>query len=157
MDKSRGRPKTKKGAKKAKRAKRAGGRRPYEEDDLIRALNHPLRRQILRLLHSSRKPLSPTEIEERLELGDDHGGKLSSVSYHATVLARYRTISLVGEQQVRGAMEHFYESRVPASGWVRGVLKRLQKSDEARLWPKGRGPRDRKAPGKEGRQRDGGG
>jgi DNA-binding transcriptional ArsR family regulator len=141
----------KKGAKRAKRAKPAKPRKPYEEADLIRALGHELRRQILRLLHSSGKPLSPTEIEVALGLGDNRAGKLSSVSYHVAVMAGYKTIALVDEQPVRGAMEHFYVSEVSKVAWVRGVLKRTWESDEARLWPKGRGPGAKKAPAKERR------
>jgi hypothetical protein len=88
-------------------------------------------------LHSSSEALSPIEIERKLELGDEHGDKLSTVSYHVATLARYKTISLVDEQPVRGAMEHFYESRVSESRWVRDLLKRMQDKDEALLCPKG--------------------
>jgi DNA-binding transcriptional ArsR family regulator len=145
------RPKAKEDAQKAKPAKGAGSREPYEEDDLISALNHPLRRQILRLLHSSGKPLSPTEIEKELALGKLPKGHLSTVSYHVTALARHKTISKVDEQPVRGAVEHFYESRVSGGRWVRDLLKRMQKKDEGLLWPGGRSPSARKAPEQEKR------
>lgn len=135
MAKSGERPKAKKGAGKAKRANRA---KRYEEDDLIKALNHALRRQTLRLLHSSRGPLSPAQVEAKLELGDGPKDQLSQVSYHMKVLVRFKVVSLVDEQQVRGAMEHFYVSEVSNNTWVRNSLKRTQKSDEAQLWPKGR-------------------
>jgi DNA-binding transcriptional ArsR family regulator len=123
------------------RAKRTNGAeddKPYEEDELIRALNHVLRRQILRLMHSSKEPLSPTQIEQTLKLGSKPKESLSTVSYHVGVLVDYRTVRLVDEQQRRGAMEHFYRSTVSESTWVRGLLKRTQKSDEAKLWPRGR-------------------
>ena len=151
MAKSGGQQKAKKSEGKAKRAKRAGGEEPYEVDDLIRALNHRLRRQILRLLHSSRRPLSPTLIEETLELGDHNEHKLSTVSYHVGVLAGFKAIFLVDEQPVRGAMEHFYASAVSDTAWVRSLLKRTLKSDEAQLWPKGRGKNGKRAAKKKGR------
>jgi DNA-binding transcriptional ArsR family regulator len=135
MAKSGERPKAKKSAGKGRRA---NGAKPYEEDDLIKALNHALRRQALRLLHASRKPLSPAQIEAKLELGEAPKDQLSQVSYHVKVLVRLKVISLVDEQQVRGAMEHFYTSEVSSNAWVRNSLKRTQKSDEAQLWPKGR-------------------
>jgi len=150
VEKSDGRAKPRKEAKKVKQGKRVGNRKPYADDDLIRALNHALRRQILRLLHSSRTSLSPTEIEQKLALGKFPKEHLSTVSYHMTVLAGYKTISLVDAKPVRGAMEHFYESRISEGRWVRDLLKRTQKKDEALLSPKGR-PGGEKAPRKEKR------
>jgi hypothetical protein len=71
-------------------------------------------------------------------LGAEPKEQLSQVSYHMKVLLRLKVVSLVDEQQVRGAMEHFYVSEVSNNAWVRDSLKRTQKSDEAHLWPKGR-------------------
>jgi hypothetical protein len=126
-----GRPKTKTGRQKAEHANGAGSGKPYEEADLIRAINHPLRRQILRLLHSSEDPLSPTQIEQTLELGHEPKESLSTVSYHVRALAE------VGRRQVRGAMEHFYASQVSDCAWVCHSLKKTRKSDEASLRPTG--------------------
>lgn len=127
--------------KSAAKAKRSNGAKPYEEDDLIKALNHALRRQALRLMHASKRPLSPAQIEAKLELGKDPKDQLSQVSYHIKVLARLKVISLVDEQQVRGAMEHFYISEVAKNSWVRDSLKRTEEADEQQLWPKGRSRR----------------
>jgi DNA-binding transcriptional ArsR family regulator len=151
MAKSGGRPKAKKGAGKAKRAQGAPSDKPYKEDDLIRAVNHPLRRQILRLLHSSRDPLSPMQIEKTLELGDEPKENLSTISYHVRVLADYKISPKVGQRQVRGAMQRFYVSEVSDSACVRGLLKRTLESDEAQLWPKGREQSGKKAPKKKRR------
>lgn len=144
MKESEPQPKTKKGAE----AKVAKGDKPYKDEDLIRGLNHPLRRQVLRLLHSTRVPLSPSDIEKDLELGDSEGDKLSNVSYHTSLLARLRIVSLADHQQVRGALEHFYASQVSDARWVKGLLSRTQESDEARLWPRGRNRPRSKAAGK---------
>lgn len=113
----------------------------YAEEDLLKALVHPLRRQILRLLHSSNEPFSPVQIEKELGLG----GELSSVSYHVTVLFGYKVLRRTGKRQVRGAMENFYASRVEDVPWLRGVLSRTQESDEKKLWPKGRPRVNRKS------------
>jgi DNA-binding transcriptional ArsR family regulator len=120
-------------------AKGTEGDPHYKEEDLLRALNHVLRRQALRLLHSSKKPLSPVQVEAQLKLGEEVKEGLSQVSYHMKTLARLRVISLDDEEQVRGATKHFYVSNVSDIAWVRGLLKRMQKCDEAQLWPRGRG------------------
>lgn len=136
-------PKGSKGGDKEKDAKRknakGGGKgKPYKEDDLIPALNHAVRRQALRVLHSSRKPMGPAQVAAKLKLGGGPKDRLSQVSYHMKVIARLRVISLVDEHQVRGAMEHIYASEVAKDTWVRAMLKRTQESDEAQLWPGGR-------------------
>jgi hypothetical protein len=130
---------------KTSRTGTAKRRRPCTEADLISALNHPLRRQILRLMHSTQDPLSPSGIEAELALGDEPGAKLSSISYHTSVLGRLNAIAMVGQRQVRGAMEHFHASQVADTAWVRGLLSRTRESDEAQLWPEGRGRPRRKA------------
>lgn len=111
----------------------------YADDDLIRAMTHPLRREALRALNSSRRPLSPQEIEDKLGLTEERKEQLSSVSYHVRELARRKAVSLVREEPVRGSRRHLYVSKVAGIAWVRDLLKRMQKSDEARLWPRGRG------------------
>jgi DNA-binding transcriptional ArsR family regulator len=133
MAKSGERPKAKQGAGKSKRANDA---KRCEEENLIKALNHALRRQTLRALHSSKKPLSPAQIDAKLA-GEGPKNQLSQVSYHMKVLARFKVVSLVDERQVRGAMEHFYVSEVASNAWVRSSLKKMQKADEAQLLPKG--------------------
>lgn len=134
-----GKPKAKKGSGRDKRAAGAGAGKPYKEEDLIRALTNALRRQVLRLLHSSKKPLSPAQVEAELKLGEEVKEELSHVSYHMKTLARLEVISLDDEEQVRGATKHFYVSNVSGIAWVRGLLKRMQKCDEEQLWPRGRG------------------
>jgi hypothetical protein len=113
---------------------RSSGAKPYAEEDLISAINHPLRRQLLRFIHSANEPQSPCQLAHKLDLEN----MLSQVSYHVTVLARYRVISLSAQRPVRGALEHFYASEVSDVAWLRGLLDRTREADAAALWPKQR-------------------
>lgn len=74
--------------------------------NLISALNHKIRRQMLRRLNRSKGPLSPAKLSKQLEL------PVSNLSYHMDVLRKCSAVAIVSEQQVRGAIEHLYESRV---------------------------------------------
>jgi DNA-binding transcriptional ArsR family regulator len=95
-----------------------------DKQDLIAALNHRTRRQMLRLLHADEEPLSPARMAERLDRS------MSSISYHVCVLRGCRAIDLVGEQQVRGAIEHFYVSEVADNPTVLKVLEETEAEDE---------------------------
>jgi DNA-binding transcriptional ArsR family regulator len=66
----------------------------------VKALSHPLRLQILRLLEE--KDGSPVEIATTLGL------PVNRVSYHMRQLARFGLIKLVKRTPRRGAVEHHY-------------------------------------------------
>jgi DNA-binding transcriptional ArsR family regulator len=88
---------------------------------LVYALNHPLRRRILRYLLSQcddDEALSPNQASIALNY------KLSNIAYHFRVLADTGTLTLVGKGRVRGAVEHFYRPSVAfsRSAWVRRAL-----------------------------------
>ncbi len=90
----------------------------------IAALNHPLRRHILRILRET-KLASATEIARQKEL------RLGNVAYHVKVLADLEVLELVHRRQVRGAFEKFYRAAA-ANGdgdWVAIVLERTRQSD----------------------------
>ncbi len=91
------------------------------ETDLLMALRHPLRRDILRLM-AGEKAVSPREIANALGL------PLSSVSYHMRVLAERAAIALVRTKPVRGSTQHFYRSVLEAP-WARQILG-LTESEE---------------------------
>lgn len=82
--------------------------------DLLVAMNHPLRREILRRI-DKKDLFTPGEIAKELHRD------LSIVSYHVRVLAECRAIVLVGEKPVRGATQHFYRP-ISHEPWVRDVL-----------------------------------
>lgn len=76
--------------------------RPDEKhDDLMYALLHPLRKQILRAMLGKPK-ISPREIADLIDQ------PLPNVSYHVRVLADRKTIALVDTAPARGAVQHFY-------------------------------------------------
>jgi DNA-binding transcriptional ArsR family regulator len=85
-----------------------------DDNDLLVALRHPLRREILREM-AGEEAVSPREIATTLRQ------PLSNVSYHVRVLADCAAVSLVGTKPVRGSMQHFYRAAIEAP-WAREVL-----------------------------------
>jgi len=74
---------------------------------MVRALAHPLRVLILRLLEEG--PSSPKRLSERT------GEPLGNFSYHMKVLTDYGCIELAEVRPVRGAVEHIYKLKPNAS------------------------------------------
>lgn len=70
---------------------------------LLVELQHPLRRELLRLTIDS-EPISPTELTRRVDV------TLSTVAYHVRVLANCGALELVETRQSRGATMHFYRA-----------------------------------------------
>jgi DNA-binding transcriptional ArsR family regulator len=85
-----------------------------DDNDLLVALRHPLRRDILRAMEGE-EAISPREIAATLQQ------PLSNVSYHVRVLADCAAVSLVGTKPVRGSMQHFYCTSIEAP-WALEVL-----------------------------------
>lgn len=81
-------------------------RRRLDSERLMKAMSHPLRAAILRVLNE--RTASPAELAR--ELGDH----LHNVSYHTKRLEQLGCIELVKERQVRGAVEHFYRATTRA-------------------------------------------
>jgi DNA-binding transcriptional ArsR family regulator len=87
---------------------------PLDWEHLARATAHPLRISILEILGmDGGRILSPSELSQELQI------PLSNTNYHVTELAKARLIELVGQQQVRGATEHFYRLPVVGDGAAR--------------------------------------
>jgi DNA-binding transcriptional ArsR family regulator len=74
---------------------------------LIRALGHPLRVEILRVL--GERSGSPMALSKIL------GQPLGNVSYHVSVLAENDCIELIETRPARGAVEHIYRAKSHAS------------------------------------------
>ena len=72
------------------------------EQQLFKALSHPLRFQALMILNE--RVASPNELSKEL------GEGLSQVSYHVKVLLESDCIELVKTEPRRGAVEHYYRA-----------------------------------------------
>lgn len=122
-------PKRKKGSGRKGAGKPKGSRRRRKADtgsrgDILLAIAHPLRRRILRRLDERSGPTSP------VQLGDELGGPLGKLAYHVRVLWRLGALSAAGEQQVRGAVEHFYLSTIKDDPPIETLLEETKKEDE---------------------------
>jgi len=101
-----------------------GGRVSPDAAQWVTALNHPLRRDILRILNE-KEIASATDIARMTDL------RLGNVAYHVKVLTELEILELVRRRQVRGAFEKFYRS-APLEGkleWVGVVLERTRRAD----------------------------
>jgi len=87
-----------------------------DDNDLLVALRHPLRRRILRLM-GEREVISPLEMEVALDK------PLSNVSYHVRVLLDCAAVTLVKTAPKRGSVQHFYCTTIEAP-WALEVLER---------------------------------
>lgn len=77
---------------------------------LARANTHPLRVSILEVLGlDGGRTLSPKDLSLELQ------APLSTVNYHVTELAKAGLLEMVGQRQVRGAIEHFYRGVDPGA------------------------------------------
>jgi DNA-binding transcriptional ArsR family regulator len=85
-----------------------------DDNELLIALRHPLRRQILRAM-AEHDPISPRQISDELRQ------PLSNVSYHVRVLAGCGAVTLVDTAPVRGSMQHFYSPAIEEP-WALAVL-----------------------------------
>jgi DNA-binding transcriptional ArsR family regulator len=85
-----------------------------DDNDLLIALRHPLRRRILQAMADG-EVVSPRELTLALR------EPLSNVSYHVRVLAKTGAVTLVCTKPVRGSVQHFYRCTVKEP-WAWQVL-----------------------------------
>lgn len=69
---------------------------------VLKALNHPLRRQIICFAVGARRPVSPVMASKALD------ENLSNVTYHVKELFKLGVFESDSSRRVRGAVEHFY-------------------------------------------------
>lgn len=75
-----------------------------KNDAVVKAVAHPIRREILRRLENNTNGgLSPKQ------LAKDLGEPLGDVSYHIRTLAQAGVLKLAATEPRRGALEHFYK------------------------------------------------
>lgn len=82
-----------------------GGR---SRQELVRALSHPLRMEILEKLQG--RVASPAELAQELDQ------RLGVVAYHAHTLLRCGCLELVHSEPRRGSVENFFGISIAASG-----------------------------------------
>ena len=86
---------------------------------LARANTHPLRVSILEVLSIDKgRTLSPKDLSLELQ------APLSTVNYHVTELRHSNLVKVVDEQQVRGAIEHFYRVIESSENGAKGKRSR---------------------------------
>lgn len=68
----------------------------------LRAMTHPLRRLILRVIRDRKVPTAPVEVANEL------GVELQKVAYHIRELVRYDCVEKVHSEPVRGAVKNYY-------------------------------------------------
>jgi DNA-binding transcriptional ArsR family regulator len=102
-----------------------GGSGQRVSSPLMRALEHPLRREVLRILHTSSKPRSPSELSKELE-----GISLTAMAYHVRRLIVFDAVTKTHSRRVRGSTECFYRSTVPDHKVVRTILADTQEEDK---------------------------
>ena len=83
-------------------------------DALLVALNHPLRRRILRRMRDE-------DLTSPRQLARDFRLPISNVAYHVRALARSGAITLVEVEPVRGSIKHLYRRTLEPS-WARQVV-----------------------------------
>jgi DNA-binding transcriptional ArsR family regulator len=108
-------------ARAARRRERSEGRRRVH---VILAIAHPLRRRMLRMIVKQGEPLSPAQMAREL------GMPVDTVTYHAKVLWHFEAVEPIGEQQVRGAAEHFYEVTIENDPPLEALLEETREADD---------------------------
>ena len=89
------------------------------------ALNHPIRRDILRALHEEPRTRSVSEI-----LGDLVPLRRGEVAYHTLVLRDSECVGIVGSRPGPGGREAVLASLVASSDPVQSVLRATRHSDQ---------------------------
>ena len=100
---------------------------------LLRALGHPLRQRILRVLND--RVVSPSQLSRELDEA------LGNVSYHVRTLESLGAVELVRTQPVRGALEHFYRAttrvELDDASWAKlpiSVRRKLFDQTQQLIW-----------------------
>jgi DNA-binding transcriptional ArsR family regulator len=91
---------------------------------LIKALNHPVRREALRLLHETSEGRSAVQLTQFIDVAG------TKVSYHLKVLSNLGAITRAGERTVRGVLEKFFVSAVADHRQVISILTDTESDDD---------------------------
>lgn len=116
----------------------AGGEHSQRRAAQIKAIDHPLRRCILRAFLNEGRKLSPVQISRGLT-ASGLTAPLGSVAYQVRVLHRLSAVKPTGERQVRGAVQRFYESTIENDPPIETLLEETRQGDEAAMEIRGDG------------------
>lgn len=97
------------------------------DSELHDALDHPVRREVLRALNQNGRARTAAEISAELR-----PFRLSQVGYHLQVLRRSGTVASGPADLGGGQARARYASEVGADGRVRAVLRATERSDRER-------------------------
>ena len=100
---------------------------PPDTPELIAALNHPLRRRILRAyLDGSFQAASASQLSAAMDM------PLGNIAYHVKTLSWLGVLEFARSEKVRGAEERFYVvGLADQEGCVRGILDACRAADES--------------------------
>lgn len=112
------------------RGRELGDKRDARIDqELVKALSHPIRVEILEALQG--RVASPTELSQEID------ESLGVISYHAKTLVKCGCLELVHTEPRRGAIEHFFglapRSSIGHQDWRRAPLAVREKITAAAL------------------------
>lgn len=92
--------------------------------NLIWAIAHPLRRRVLRALADSTVACSPVQMSRQFDL------PVSAVAYHVQILRQCGAVELADEQMARGAVEHFYATKIVDDPPIETLLEETRDADD---------------------------
>ncbi len=92
---------------------------------LCRALDHQIRRQILRVLNRSREPQTPKDLTEAIP-----GAGLSMIGYHTLVLEECGCVSVTVAPSATGGLGRAYLSNVTDDRPVTSALQATRGIDQ---------------------------
>jgi len=92
---------------------------------LLRALDHPLRREALRKMHISEVPQSAKALSKSID------APATTISYHLKVLSLLNVITLVSKRRVRAALEKGFVSKIADHEQAIRILADTEGCDEA--------------------------
>jgi DNA-binding transcriptional ArsR family regulator len=97
--------------------------KPSNSVALVAALNHWMRRAILRWINDEQTKYCATDLEDLMDLA------LSNISYHMRFMDRAGLLKLADTKRVRGATAYYYVSAVTENQIVQMVLKETEDED----------------------------
>lgn len=91
---------------------------------LVKALNHPLRRKLLRELHRCGEARSPVQLSKTID------ADVTNIDYHVKILASLGAAEKTGDRPVRGASENFFASTVADHRQMTAILADTERDDD---------------------------